>query len=106
VPADSVVGVARLVVPGAGLPVVWVHRGEPWMLVAVLASYALACWASRFALLDRYDPWRPVRTSVLVNGRWVMPPPERRTRLVPWLARLPRFLPLTRVPGQGVKGAT
>jgi signal peptidase I len=80
---DEVVGVARLVVPSAGLPMVWLRNGQAALAVIVAVVFGLACWASRFALLDRFDPWRPIRTSILVDGKWVMPVLEPPAHFLP-----------------------
>jgi signal peptidase len=76
---DEIVGVGRMLVPGVGRPIVWVENGQWSMLVAAGLVLLLAAWASRWALLKRYDPWR--------GGVHVPPPPSggrrSRFRLVP-----------------------
>lgn len=57
---DRVVGEGRLLVPLTGLPTVWLRQGRTLEAVAVLVLVAGAAWGSRYALLARYDPWRPV----------------------------------------------
>ncbi|NNE10879.1 MAG: signal peptidase I [Ilumatobacter sp.] len=58
VPPDEVFGVGRMVLPAIGLPIVWIERAQ-WLvlLVAVLLTI-VAGWASRWAILAEYSPWR------------------------------------------------
>ncbi|MCP3975658.1 MAG: signal peptidase I [bacterium] len=51
-------GVGRILVPFVGKPYEWVHNGD-WLKLA-LAGLALvaALGTSRWALLDKFDPWR------------------------------------------------
>jgi len=58
VAADDVVGVGRLLVPFLGMPFVWLDRGQWEMLVLAVIAIAAAAWMSRWALLDKYDPWK------------------------------------------------
>ena len=86
---SAIVGVGRAVVPVVGQPVAWQRAGrEAWTVVALLVFTVLA-WASRFALLERFDPWRRVPTSFLVDGRWVLPEVAPPPRLLPRLPRRP-----------------
>jgi signal peptidase I len=56
---DDVVGVGRLLVPLAGTPAVWAARGQHPLVAGWTVAMLLAGWGCRFALLRRYDPWRP-----------------------------------------------
>ncbi len=59
VPADSVRGVGRVLVPYAGYPAVWTS-GRTWPMFLVVATvFGALTYASRWALLPRYDPWAP-----------------------------------------------
>ncbi len=62
----QVVGVGRLLVPLVGNPLVWAWE-DRWGQLILAAVVALgAGWCSRWALLDRFDPWK-------------MPPPDRES---------------------------
>lgn len=54
---DQVVGVAKILVPLVGLPVLWARTGAWLNLGAWAAVTALAVWAAQFALIEKYDPW-------------------------------------------------
>ena len=54
---EEIDGVGRLLVPVAAKPLVWADRGE-WLLLALFVlAIGSVVWTSRWALLDRYDPW-------------------------------------------------
>jgi signal peptidase len=54
---DQVFGVGRVLVPFVGKPYVWAHSGQ-WLKLALMGSaIAIALWASRWAVQDRFDPW-------------------------------------------------
>jgi signal peptidase I len=53
----QVVGVGRIMVPLVGLPAMWAWS-EDWINVGWSAIVVImAIWSTRFALLDKYDPW-------------------------------------------------
>jgi hypothetical protein len=62
-PAD-VHGVARLVIPFVGLPLVWWQRQELLALFLLGAAAVAAASCARFALLAHHDPWRPAGTAL------------------------------------------
>ena len=84
---SAIVGVGRAVVPAVGQPVAWRRTGRAVWAAAALLLFALFAWASRFALLERFDPWRRIPTSYLVDGRWVLPVIEPAPTLLPRLRR-------------------
>ncbi len=45
VPAERVEGVARLLIPWAGLPFYWLSTGRWWLALMLVGSLALAWWA-------------------------------------------------------------
>ena len=58
VDAGRITGVGQVLVPRAGLPVLWWRNGD-LVALGVFALIALsAVFVTRFALLDVYDPWR------------------------------------------------
>ena len=58
VEAGRVTGVGSVLVPRAGLPVLWWRHGE-WLALALYSLVALtAVFVTRYALLDVHDPWR------------------------------------------------
>lgn len=58
VDSGRITGVGRVLVPRAGLPVLWWRDGE-WLAFALFLLVTLASLAvTRFALADDYDPWR------------------------------------------------
>ena len=54
----QVVGAGWILIPAAGLPVVWLSTGAWIKLAAWLLAISLSVWVARYGLLDRYDPWR------------------------------------------------
>jgi signal peptidase len=58
VPADTIHGVGRILVPAVGTPLVWASKGQWAHVIASLVVMAAALWASRWAILTRYNPWR------------------------------------------------
>jgi signal peptidase I len=54
---DRIAGVGRILVPLVGFPAVWMVEGRTGLVGGVVAIVLLLGWGSRFALLDRYDPW-------------------------------------------------
>lgn len=73
----QVIGVGRLLVPLVGSPLVWAweDRWEQLTLTAVVAL--VAAWCSRWALLDRFDPWKTPPPDQESGSR--QRPPPRRT---------------------------
>lgn len=58
VPADTVIGVGRVLVPWVGFPALWVRAGNlPALTVSLLTLVALA-HASKYGWEPQYDPWR------------------------------------------------
>jgi signal peptidase I len=58
VDAGRITGVGEVLVPRAGLPVLWWRHGE-WLALAVFSLVTvIALFVTRFALLEAYDPWR------------------------------------------------
>jgi signal peptidase I len=58
VDAGRITGVGRVLVPRAGLPVLWWRLGS-WLALGIFAAVALSAIAvARYALLDVHDPWR------------------------------------------------
>ncbi|VAW09661.1 hypothetical protein MNBD_ACTINO02-1163, partial [hydrothermal vent metagenome] len=57
VPFDSVKGFGRIAVPLIGLPTMWLATGQTALFGFFVLIMALATWMSRWALLDRFDPW-------------------------------------------------
>jgi len=58
VESGRITGVGRVLVPRAGLPVLWWRAGE-WFALAVFSWVTLtALFVTRYALLDAHDPWR------------------------------------------------
>jgi signal peptidase I len=53
----QVVGSGVLLVPFIGVPRVWLADGEWLRLAGLGVAFALAVWASRFAIRAEYDPW-------------------------------------------------
>ncbi len=63
VPAESIRGVGRILIPFVGRPLVWVEGGQ-WLKFALASIlFGLVVWISRWALLDEFDPWRDVARS-------------------------------------------
>jgi outer membrane protein assembly factor BamB len=65
---ERIEGIGRILVPWVGFPAVWMTEGRLGLVGAAAALVLLVGWGSRFALLDRYDPWLPA------------PEPSRRAR--------------------------
>ncbi len=59
-------GVGRLLVPLVGLPITWYSAGAWVHPVAWLTVLSLAALVTRYALLERYDPW--VEPEVSANA--------------------------------------
>jgi hypothetical protein len=58
VDAGRITGVGQVLVPRAGLPVLWWRHGE-WLALAAFAAITLgALGVTRYALLEAHDPWR------------------------------------------------
>ncbi len=58
VEAGAVTGVGQVLVPRAGLPVLWWRLGD-WLPFTVFAAVVIAAiGVTRYALLDEHDPWR------------------------------------------------
>ena len=58
VPPEAIHGVGRLLVPYAGFPAVWMASGS-WLSVALVAAlFGGLSFASRWALLPSFSPWR------------------------------------------------
>lgn len=77
VPFDSVRGFGRIAVPLIGLPTVWMATGQNLLFAIFVLVMAAATWMSRWALLDRFDPWidkfeavslDPVYTEITFNA--------------------------------------
>jgi signal peptidase I len=79
VPQERVVAQGRLVVPMVGLPAVWDAQGHPERVIPALVLLAALIYASRYGMLDRYDPWQAAAAPRL----------RRRTRRRVALALLP-----------------
>jgi signal peptidase I len=56
-PVDEVISVGRILVPFAGYPSVWAQSGAWWAVIAMGLGAGWLAWATRWALLERYDPW-------------------------------------------------
>jgi signal peptidase I len=56
---ERIEGIGRILVPWVGFPAVWMTEGRLGLVGAAAALVLLVGWGSRFALLDRYDPWLP-----------------------------------------------
>ena len=54
---DDIKGVARVLVPFAGIPAVWVQTGRPVPAIALVAFILFAAWTARWGWYTRYDPW-------------------------------------------------
>ena len=64
---DRIQGVGRLLVPRIGMVTLW-WRSRSWTPLTVSALCLLgSAWAIRFALHDRFDPWREGRDAVRVR---------------------------------------
>lgn len=62
---EQVVGVAKILVPMAGLPALWARTGA-WINFGVwVALMVVAMWSARFALAEKYNPW-PRRSEITV----------------------------------------
>ncbi len=68
VTADQVVGVGRILVPFVGKPYAWVYAGAWLNLVLAGIMAAAAFWTARWALLDRFNPWREPGETVQPAG--------------------------------------
>ncbi len=55
---DQISGVGRILVPFVGKPYEWVYTGNWLALVVAGLALGAALWTSRWALLDKFDPWR------------------------------------------------
>jgi signal peptidase I len=70
VPPETIHGVGRILVPYIGQPFVWVNNGQ-WVTLAIATALLLAAlWASRWALLDQFDPWQ---TNNPIGGTQIRP---------------------------------
>ncbi len=58
---EDIQTVGRILVPYAGYPSVWAQSGSWWAVVLLAIVGAGLVAASRWALLDRYNPWRDMR---------------------------------------------
>ncbi len=57
---EQIWGVGRLLIPYAGFPAAWVATGQAWKL-GLLAVFLAGCgYASRWAVLEEYNPWSGV----------------------------------------------
>lgn len=56
---EAIRGVGRVLVPFAGYPAVWTSGGTWPSLLVVAAIFGALTYASRWAVLPRYDPWAP-----------------------------------------------
>jgi signal peptidase I len=67
---QQIVGVGNLLVPLVGMPAMWVWS-ETWLNFGVWAAVMiLAAWSARFALLEKYDPWKDDEAvQVSLKGR-------------------------------------
>ncbi len=54
---DQVIGVGRVVVAEIGSPLVWWWHRQWFQLVLFTMAAAAVIWASRWGLLDKFDPW-------------------------------------------------
>ena len=55
---ESVRGVGRILVPFAGYPAVWTASGTWYSVVLVAMLFGGLSYASRWALLPKFSPWR------------------------------------------------
>ncbi len=55
--SEDIIGTGHLLVPVVATPLVWVDRGQWLLLLLGFLAIAAMLWTSRWALLDRYDPW-------------------------------------------------
>lgn len=67
VPFDSVKGSGRIAVPLIGLPTMWLATGQNVLFGIFVLVMALATWMSRWALLDRFDPWMDTFEAVSLD---------------------------------------
>lgn len=58
VPPDTIHAVGRYLVPTIGIVFIWANQGAYGHLVAAAIIALAAVWASRWAILARYNPWR------------------------------------------------
>lgn len=70
---DMVVGRGTLLVPVVGMPAAWMQQGHPWLALVALVVLTGLLWLCRYALLDRYDPWRTKATAP-APARHPLPP--------------------------------
>jgi signal peptidase I len=54
---DQVLGVGRVLVAKIAMPLVWWWQGKWLQLVLFTMAAGAVIWASRWGLLDKYDPW-------------------------------------------------
>jgi signal peptidase I len=54
---NLVIGRGTLLVPGIGMPSVWLQHGHPELAAAAAALVTLLAGMSRYGLLARHDPW-------------------------------------------------
>lgn len=73
---DQVVGVARLVIPYAGLPSSWLNAGRYGYVALFLVLSGTALYFSRYAVDPKHDPWAPPRRPDRAPNR--VPVPDRR----------------------------
>ncbi len=81
---DSVVGVGRLLVPYIGNVPYWKSSGQTRNLALAIAAWGMLLMASRWGLLERYNPWSFGSEPLTVSG------PRGRHRAVK--PRKPRLL--------------
>ena len=55
--AEQIVGVGRMLVPLAGLPIEWLSTRSWLPLAAWFVVLVASLSVARYAVLDRYDPW-------------------------------------------------
>jgi len=71
---EGVIGVARVVVPYVGFPLVWWWDGAWVKVAAFILIGAVTLWMSRWGLLARFDPWlngSPRRVTFSSRPAWV-----------------------------------
>ena len=65
VPPEAISGVGRILVPVVGMPFVWADNDRWLHVVAAFAALFGALWASRWALLARFNPWLEVSSPAV-----------------------------------------
>ena len=88
VPPDSVLGIARLVIPMAGLPVVWWNSGN----MVVIAAWLILTLGAAGLALQRSTGWRSFQRSARRQGNTITRKAIRQVRTLVAVMILGQFL--------------